>query len=237
MTSTFPFHRPRSAALRIAILSEITLLRESLGQVLKETESISVCGLFSDLSAALFEILEKQPDIVLLDEMFPHARAAVRSLHEAASQTQVVVMSVAEAAEEIIAWAEAGVAGYIPRSAGVAELIPLLEGIRKGEQACTPQVGGALLRRVSLGGSDEAGGPRQTSLSSLTAREKQIVQLIAAGMSNKEIARSLNIGVATTKTHVHHLLAKMNLRRRGQAAKYVGDDCAASNRSFNSSRL
>jgi DNA-binding CsgD family transcriptional regulator len=58
-------------------------------------------------------------------------------------------------------------------------------------------------------------------------REKQVAQLIAVGMSNKEIARSLNIGIATTKTHVHHVLGKMNLRRRGQTAGYLRNICAA----------
>jgi two-component system, NarL family, nitrate/nitrite response regulator NarL len=215
--------------LEIAIVSELRLLRESLKRVLDEDQSIVVTGLFADLNAALIEMSHRQPDMVLLDRTFPSARTVLHDLKAAAPKTLLVVVSVAETPDEVVAWAEAGAAGYIPRTMGLAEIPPLLNRIRHGEQLCTPSIAGALLRRLSNGASAFGQtGQIPCSLPTLTAREKQVAQLIAVGMSNKEIARSLNIGIATTKTHVHHVLGKMNLRRRGQTAKYLRNMSSAS---------
>jgi DNA-binding NarL/FixJ family response regulator len=210
----------RDRFLEVAIISELRLLRESLKRVLDEDQSIVVTGLFADLSTALVEMSHRQPAMVLLDRAFPSARTDLHDLKEVTPKSLLVVVSVAETPDEVVAWAEAGAAGYIPRTMGLAEIIPLLFRIRHGEQLCTPNIAGALLRRLSNGAS-AAGQTGQTpcSLPTLTAREKQVAQLIAVGMSNKEIARSLNIGVATTKTHVHNVLGKMNLRRRAQTAE------------------
>jgi DNA-binding NarL/FixJ family response regulator len=125
------------------------------------------------------------------------------------------VTAVSEAAEDVVAWAESGASGYIPRTAGIADLIPLVLDIKQGKQPCSASVAAGLLRRLSNGANHAA------AQIALTAREAQIAQMIAAGLSNKDIARCLNIGLATTKTHVHHLLAKLNLERRGQAASWM----------------
>jgi two-component system nitrate/nitrite response regulator NarL len=206
----------------LAIISELRLLRESLKRVLDEDQSIVVTGLFADLRTALVEMSRRQPDMVLLDRAFPNAQTVLHDLKAAMPKTLLVVVSVAETPDEVLAWAEAGAAGYIPRTMGLAEIPPLLDRIRHGEQLCTPNIAGALLRRLSDGAWAVAQtGQISGSLPTLTVREKQVAQLIAIGMSNKEIARSLNIGVATTKTHVHHVLGKMNLQRRGQTAEYL----------------
>jgi DNA-binding NarL/FixJ family response regulator len=120
-----------------------------------------------------------------------------------------------------IAWAEAGAAGYIPRTAGLADVVPTLMGIMRGEQNCSASVVGGLLRRLRnlpRGGnrSSEALPPPM-----FTIRELQIIELIDAGLSNKEIARRLSIGVATTKSHVHNLVGKLKLQRRSQAALWM----------------
>jgi len=212
----------------IAIISELRLVRESLKRVLDEDQSIVVTGLFADLSTALGEMSRRQPDMVLLDTAFPCAQTVLHDLKAAMPKTLLVVVSVAETPDEIVAWAEAGAAGYIPRTMGLAEIPPLLNSIRHGEQLCTPSIAGALLRRLSNGAwALDQTGQIPGSLPTLTVREKQVAQLIAIGMSNKEIARSLNIGIATTKTHVHNVLGKMNLRRRGQTAGYLRNLCAA----------
>ena len=173
------------------------------------------------MQEALRQIVDNQPDIVLLDEAFPDGPAAVGHIRDIVPEIPVVVIAVTESAEEIIAWAKAGVAGYIPRTAGLADIVPLLLDTMRGEQACSGRVAAGLLRRLSNVGTTNGEHHDITTSPMLTAREAQIAQMIAAGMSNKDIARRLNIGVATAKTHVHHLLGKLNLRRRGQAASWM----------------
>ena len=132
----------------------------------------------------------------------------------------VVVIAVAETAEEVIAWAEAGAVGYIPKTASLADIVPIVSGIMRGTQAFSGSVAASLLRRISDGGASNRGHQNTTSSPALTAREAQIAQMIATGLSNKDIARRLNIGLATAKTHVHHLLGKLNLQRRSQAVSW-----------------
>jgi two-component system, NarL family, nitrate/nitrite response regulator NarL len=205
------------------IISDVRFFRESLAEVLPREGTLSICGLFGDLQEALPETANNRPDVILLDEAFPGGLAAVGQIRGVAPQSQVVVIAVAETAEEVIAWAEAGAAGYIPRTAGLTDIVPLLADIKQGNQPCSASVAGGLLRRLSNGGTTSGGNHNLASSPMLTARETQIAQMIAAGMSNKDIARRLNIGLATAKTHVHHLLGKLNLQRRGQTASWVRD--------------
>jgi two-component system, NarL family, nitrate/nitrite response regulator NarL len=180
-----------------------------------------IAGLFGSLQEALVGIVENQPDIVLLDAAFPDGPAAVGQIRCIAPQILIVAIAVAEAAEEVIAWAEAGAAGYIPSTASLADMCRRIVAISRGEQACSPSVAAALLRRLSNGGTTNSLSHGSPYMPMFTAREEQIAQLIAGGASNKDIARRLNIGLATAKTHVHHLLGKLGLQRRCQAASWM----------------
>ena len=127
-----------------------------------------------------------------------------------------MVFAARETEEDIIAWAEAGAIGYVPNTAAVADLVRLVTNIHDGEQLCSGRVAGGLLRRIAVTAS--LGNGRGTSFPTpaLTARERQTAELITIGLSDKEIARRLKIGVGTTKSHVHNLLGKLNVQRRGQ---------------------
>ena len=123
---------------------------------------------------------------------------------------------ICETEENVVNWAEAGVAGYIPSTAALIELTMLLHDISNGKQACCAHVAAGLLQRIASGATLDHAAP--TSRWLLTARELQILNLIDAGLSNKEIARRLVISLGTTKSHVHNLLAKLNVQRRAHAA-------------------
>lgn len=165
--------------------------------------------------------LDRQPDVVLIDAAFPNGIDLVGRLRNIASRVQVVVVAVRETEQNIIAWAEAGVVGYIPSTASLADVVTLLSDIITGKQSCSQPVAAGMLRRIS---STARWGNPQSDVPPapiLTAREVQIVELIASGLSNKDISRRLNIGVSTTKSHVHHLLGKLALQRRGQIAHWI----------------
>jgi DNA-binding NarL/FixJ family response regulator len=119
--------------------------------------------------------------------------------------------------ESVLAFAEAGIAGYVPREGSVQDLVDAVERAVRGELQCSPQLAGAIIRRLAwraAAGSDFPRGP-------LTARETEIVRLIDQGLSNKEIAVRLGIEVATVKNHVHNLLEKLRVRRRAEAAAHI----------------
>jgi DNA-binding NarL/FixJ family response regulator len=110
------------------------------------------------------------------------------------------------------------VCGYIPNTTPLSDVIDLLAEIAQGRQACSTDVAGGLLRRIAHTGHEI---PSFVLPASLTDREREILRLIGAGLSNKDIARRLNISLATTKAHVHNLLGKLNVRRRGEATAWM----------------
>jgi two-component system, NarL family, nitrate/nitrite response regulator NarL len=202
----------------LLVVSEIRLFSEGLAEVFGRSTALSAVAHCSTLSDAIAALPTLKPDIVLLDASIQDGFGFVRRVHQIAPNMLQVVLALTETPENVIAWAEAGVEGYIPKTAGLADVIPTLLAIRHGEQICSPTVASGLMRRVRVQPDDGGALTRAQPLPNLTAREQQIIALISAGLSNKEIARRLNIGVATTKSHVHNLLAKLKVAQRGQAA-------------------
>jgi DNA-binding NarL/FixJ family response regulator len=202
----------RVACLRALIVSEVRFLRESLAEILDRASNIEVRGQCATLEKALNAAVVLQPEIVLLDVAFPSGQQLALQLRAAAPAAAVVALAVAETEENVLAWAEVGIAGYVPTTASVDELATLIGQISRGEQTCPSRIAGSLLRRVgSVGSSGSAAPPL------LTQRESEVLRLVGAGLSNKEIARRLGISLGTTKTHVHNLLGKLSVPRRAQA--------------------
>ena len=189
---------PPASAL---IVSQVCFLRESLAEILTRDGGIRVCGQSAVLTHALALARERQPEIVLLDVAFPGAVQAAMDLSAALPDASVVALAIAETEENVLAWAEAGIAGYVPNTASVDDLVSLVGQIRRGEQTCPSRIVGSLLRRI--GASERVAKPALSSPAPLTRRELEISRLIASGLSNKDIARRLGISLGTTKSHVH----------------------------------
>ncbi len=212
---------PDAPHLRIAIVSGVRFLREGLADVFERDPRVSVVRLCADLfeAAALGSALDV--DIVLLDATIAPSAAAVRRAIETVPGMRIVVIAVRETEDDIIAWAEAGVIGYVPSTAALTDLVRLVVDIHSGRQVCSSRVAAGLMRRIALGALPASGRDAGASAPALTKRERQAAQLIMTGLSDKEIARQLNISLATTKSHVHNLLGKLNLQRRSQVAKWL----------------
>ena len=158
------------------------------------------------------EAIERRaPDVVLLDAGLPDGVAVTRAIRSRAPDVRVIVISVPDG--DVLAFAEAGIAGFVTREASTAELLAAIASVERGEALCSPRAAAALLDRVATLATEPVAAREP-----LTAREKEILGLITAGLSNKEIATRLVIGVPTVKTHVHNILRKLGASRRGQAA-------------------
>lgn len=211
---------------RLLIFSDIRFLRESLAELLGCDTAFAVVGSAGNVAEALTISRLTQPHMILLDGSVPEGPVAARRLRELQQPPLVVALGLTEMEAEVIAWAEAGISGFIPRSAAIGEIVEFLGDVLRGRQRCSAEVASGLLRRISrntpgrgvAAPAPQPGGPR-----ALTSREQQIMGLICIGQSNKEIARRLNIGLTTTKSHVHNLLTKLELQRRGQIAQWSRD--------------
>jgi DNA-binding NarL/FixJ family response regulator len=197
----------------VFLLVSVRLYRDGIADALRRDPRFRVVGSEASLGSAQLDDLAAAPDVVLVDLDLSEGVNVVRALRDEWPTTRVVALAVREADEDIISWAEAGVSGLVSRDATLAELLDAVEGAMADEVPCRPAVAAVLLRRVAS--LRREGGPIEGR--ALTPRELEIVSLIADGRSNKEIARSLQIEVATVKNHVHNILEKLGVARRTEA--------------------
>ena len=170
-----------SDSLGTLIVSEVRFLRESLAEILARAPGIEIRGHSATLAEALAAAGALHPAIILLDAAFPGSMGAVARFSAVVPQASVIVFAIAETEENVLAWAEAGIAGYVPNTTSVNDLIALIGQISRGEQACPSRIAGSLLRRLAAAG--RATAPGLTALP-LTRREFEILRLICDGLSS-----------------------------------------------------
>lgn len=204
--------------IRVGIVADVRLYREGLAQVLSRRGDIAVVATTAGTNGSLSWTADSPPDVVLTDLVSPPGLPVIERVVAAAPGAKVIVLGVGEGDQDAVATAEAGAVGYVPREASVEDLITVIKCVARGEAFCSPRVAGALWRRVALLASERS----HTAVEGhLTRREREITRLLDEGLSNKEIAVRLGIEVATVKNHVHNILEKLQVHRRGEAAARV----------------
>jgi DNA-binding NarL/FixJ family response regulator len=206
-----PWDRPVS----VLIIDDSCLHREALASVVRRMDWSGTVLTAADAEAGVRCVRTSRPDVVLLNVATLASMAMLGAVMAAAPQVRVVAVGITEAHDEVIACAEAGVAGYLLRSETLDDLTATVHSVLRGETRCSPRIAATLLRHVTTLASERH---RPAELGPLTPRERQIVLLIDQGLTNKQIAESLCIEVPTVKNHVHNILEKLRVRRRGEAA-------------------
>jgi two-component system, NarL family, nitrate/nitrite response regulator NarL len=204
----------------VLVLSETRLYREGLASALEREAGFSVVGTAPDPARAIAQMagMPSPPDVVLLDRSVPEGARAVLALREASPGLKVVVIATGEVAGDILPWAEAGAAGFLPHDASFDDLLAGVAAVANGDGVCSPRMAAVLLTRVATLAVEHRQEP---GLPELTRREREVALLLRDGLANKEIARHLKIEVATVKNHVHSILEKLHVSRRAEAASVV----------------
>jgi two-component system, NarL family, nitrate/nitrite response regulator NarL len=205
----------REDQISILVVADVRLHREGLSSSLDQRPNLLVVGRASDRQEALKVIALVHPDVVVLEMTTRNSFEIVRAINLEAPKVKIIAFAVEEFDREILACAEAGVAGWVPREGSVEDLVASIERAHREELLCSPRMAAQVFRRLALLSRIVPGRPRS---SPLTSREQEISALIERGLSNKEIARNLNIEVATVKNHVHNILGKLHVTSRGEAA-------------------
>ncbi len=191
------------------VVSDVLLYREGVAQGLARLGGFAeVAG--SDLRGAAAALEQVSPDAILLDAGAAATLDLVTRLRTPGSGVPIVGFGIADE-RAALACIEAGLIGIVGRDASLAELATTIDGALAGEVRCSPQLVARLCERVAT--LSRARSPANDA--PLTRREGQVAELIAQGLSNKEIALALGIGPATVKNHVHNILEKLNVARRG----------------------
>jgi DNA-binding NarL/FixJ family response regulator len=210
--------------VRLVAVAKVRFFREGLTRLFAERDGYSVVATAGASAQGLALIREHRPDIVLLVLDADAGAPLVRDIVASTPATRVISVGVSEDDPSVVELAEAGVAGYVTMDAGSEDLVRIVDSVACGEALCHPRIASALLQRLAT--LSRTGETAHRPVTGLTAREREIVELIDRGLSNKEIATHLCIEVATVKNHVHNLLEKLRVTRRGEAAALMRHSAA-----------
>lgn len=195
----------------VLIVSDVRLYREGLAQMLSATGRIRIVGTVraAELSFCLSNFV---PDVVLVDVRLVRGLKNT-TLLGVGQIAKVIAFAVSEVEDDILACAESGASGFVGEDASVDDIIGAIEGVIRGELPCPPRVAGMLFQQLTALARSQA---HRANPAGLTSRELEVIGLLGQGRSNKEIACQLGIGSATVKNHVHNILEKLDVHRRGE---------------------
>ena len=209
--------------LRVILIDDQPLFRKALASLVDSQMDMQVVAQGERGTDALPLIRAHEPDLVVMDVQMPGGSGAdgVRSVRTAGVATPIVMLTISDDDEDLFDCVRAGADGYLLKNMRPEVLFDDLRSAARGEAPVAPAMAGRLLRWFREGGGPERAGTSAEVDPVLTRREAEILQLIAAGLSNKEIAARLVITEGTVKNHVHNSLEKLHLSNRVQAAAYA----------------
>jgi NarL family two-component system response regulator LiaR len=215
-------------AIRVLLVDDHAVVREGLRNFLALQDGLEIVGEASDGAEAIEQAQRLEPDVILMDLVMPglDGIGAMRQLRVRSPGSRVIVLTSFLEDERVLPAIQAGAAGYLLKNVAPAELARAIRAAHAGEAIIDPTAAARLVHAIA----DDA-RPRIEEPERLTRRERDVLELIARGQSNKRIALELGISEKTVKTHVGHLLAKLGVSDRTQAALMAVEEGLVSPRS------
>ncbi|KOV99837.1 LuxR family transcriptional regulator [Streptomyces sp. NRRL B-1140] len=206
---------------RVVVADDQTVVREGIVMLLGLLPGIEVVGAAGDGEEAVALVAGLAPDVVLMDLRMPRCDGveATRRIRAEYPGTQVVVLTTFADDESLFPALAAGARGYLTKDADGDEIVRAVHSVLSGDAGFSPGIQRRLLERLTEPETGPAAPPEPPD--GLTARETEVLLLIAEGLSNPEIARRLHVSTATVKTHINNLFTKTGLKDRAQAVRYA----------------
>ena len=202
--------------IRLLVADDHTLVREGLCGLLATVPGFQVVGQAADGLQATELALAQKPDVVLLDLVMPRRGGleALQAIHQAQPEIRVLILTSFGDEEQVFAAIKAGALGYLLKDAASQELIQSVRDVYAGRLSLSPVMARKLMREMAQ--PSPGAGPEE-----LTQREAEVLQQLAQGLSNREIGQRLGISEWTVRTHVSHILEKLHVANRTQAALHA----------------
>jgi DNA-binding NarL/FixJ family response regulator len=213
--------------VRVLLADDHHLFREGLASILNAQPDFEVVGEARDGLEAVVKARQLVPDLILMDVGMPGCDGleATQRIRSELADVAIVMLTIRDENEKLFEAIRNGAQGYLLKSIRSVEMLNLLRGALRGDAAITPSLGGRMLqefRRVSQQALEHPAGEYPAGESAvLTARERDVLSLVAEGATNQEIAETLHVSVHTVKSHMRKILAKLHLDRRHEAASYA----------------
>ncbi|GCE74971.1 response regulator [Cellulomonas biazotea] len=212
-------------AVRVVVVDDDALVRAGLRMILGGAPDLDVVGEAADGLDAVDVVTRTAPDVVLMDVRMPRldGLGAARRLRAQGSTARILVLTTFDADDLVLTALREGAAGFLLKDTPPADLVAAIRRVALGEPMLSPSVTSRLIAAVTAPADDRPRQRARTLLATLTDREREVAEAVGAGMSNAEIAGTLYVSVATVKTHVGNVLAKLGATNRVQIARWVHD--------------
>ncbi|MEZ6014154.1 MAG: response regulator transcription factor [Planctomycetota bacterium] len=207
--------------IRVYVIDDQAILRAALRRLLSVDCGFDVVGDHGDPRTAVAELEALRPDVVTLDLTMPGLSGvdALPRLQKASPNTRFLVLTNHESGRFLEESLRAGAAGYLTKDSEPEELRVAVESVHAGRNYVTPRVAGALVERLRCGPTETNEASSTGRLAPLTAREREVFQLLALGKSNKEVARELDVSLGTAKKHRENLQRKLDAHSTAELAR------------------
>lgn len=213
---------PESKPISLVLIDDNRLLREGIAALIHTQPGFKVLAASADVDEALARAREARPDVVLLDfGLADHDSLSLTStVHREVPEARVIVMGLLPLQEDVADYVRAGASGFIMKDASFEDFFSTIRAVAAGAEVLPQALTNSLFTQIvqNVVGSGKA---RVLDAVSLTNRERQVIDLLGEGLSNKEIATRLHIAVHTVKSHVHNVLEKLALRSRLEVAAFT----------------
>jgi DNA-binding NarL/FixJ family response regulator len=212
-----------AAAVTVLVVDDDALMRAGLRGVLSSDDGIAVVGEAADGADAIERAAELRPDVVLMDVRMPGVDgiSATREVLAASDDVRVLILTTFEQDDYVFGALRAGASGFLLKRARPEELLAAVHAVAAGDSLLSPSVTRTVIDRLARTATADGASGEPAAVEDLTPREREVLELLARGRSNAEIAAALVIEESTVKTHVKRVLTKLGLRDRVQAVIYA----------------
>ena len=204
----------------LLVASDNHLYLQHLAACLADAADLAVLDVVGDRESLLVALGRARADVVLLDMSMTGSLEMVRLVAGRPEEIRVIGLGLSEVEDVVIPCIEAGLAGYLPRNGTVGDLLKLVRSVARGQAFASPQIVASMFRRLNQRSTVHVIAPARV----LSSREREIVDMLEVGCSNKEIAAELKIRLPTVKKHVHSIFVKLQVTRRAQVAETLRRD-------------